>query len=171
MSMDSSLQGLVIRAATVRAPDWGYIIACDIAKERDEMSHAITFKWKDGVFTAGSRGYDAHSQCLAQKPEVILVDVSAHGHYSAIATSDKASGNIFDASTPRPAKPRAHGIRSVSSVGGVAYAVGLGGMVYRLDNVRQWTRLDERLPDTFAICAMHGFSEKALYAVGKIVCE
>ena len=56
--------------------------------------------------------------------------------------------------------------RAVTSISGKAYAAGLRGMVYRLDDIVKWVRLDKGIPDSFDITAIDGFSESDVYAAG-----
>ncbi|MCY1293798.1 hypothetical protein D9M70_430690 [compost metagenome] len=161
------LKGLIMRTAVVRQPGLGYIYAADPAKEAAEIPHAITFKYKDGVFTRGDANYDAHSITMVSQPELGLVAVSGAGYYSAIMASGTRAGDIFDDSTPAPATPRTGGIRSVATIDGRAFAVGLRGIAYRFDGPGHWVRIDEGLPDSFNAQAIHGFSEEELYAVGR----
>jgi hypothetical protein len=163
---NSAMQGLVIRTALVRRPDLGFIYACDPKQEDEEIPHAITFKWSAGEFIRGECNYDAHSLCVIESPEPGLVDVSQTGYYSVNARSGMTSDDIFRNSQPPPVKPRIGGVRSVSEIGGKAYAVGHQGMVYRLDQLRMWTRIDDGLPDNFQIEAIHGFEASDIYAVG-----
>lgn len=165
--LNGPLQGLVIRTCAARRKDLGFIYAADPALERAEIPHAITFKWKSGVFTRGECNYDAHSICVISKPEAGLVDLSGAGYYSANTASGMTTGEILDNSRPSPPKTRFGGFRSVAEIAGKAYAVGLRGMVYRLDSLRTWTRIDDGLPDTFDIQAIHGFDDSDIYAVGR----
>jgi hypothetical protein len=166
MKKKSPLKGLVIRTAVVRRPDLGYIFAGDPAREAEDDPHTITFKWSAGAFNQGDRNYDAHTGCVIEKPEPGHLDASEPGYYSVITRTGMTSADILENSEPPPSKPRLGGIRSVSEIAGKAYAVGLGGMVYRLDRLDRWTRIDEGLPDTFDIQAAHGFDATDLYAVG-----
>lgn len=160
------LDGLVIRTATVRQPGMGYIFAADPDKEAEDIPHAITLRYHDGAFVKGEANFDAHALALVTEPELGLICVSGAGYYSAIMTSGTASGDIFDDSAPAPASPRVGGIRSVAAIGGRAHAVGLRGMVYRLDEPKLWTRLDEGLPATFDAQAVGGFGDGEIYSVG-----
>jgi len=163
----SPLSGLVIRTAIVRRPDLGFIYACDPKLEAEEVPHTIIFKWKAGTFIKGDCEYDAHTVCAIEKPEPSLVDASGPGFYTINARSGKITSDIFQDSQPPPKKRRIGGIRSVAEIQGKAYAVGLRGMVYRLDKVRLWQRIDEGLPETFNIQASHGFQSSDIYAVGR----
>lgn len=163
---DRPLQGLIVRTALVRRPDLGFIYACDPKKEENEIPHAITFKWKAGEFLRGECNYDAYSLCVIEAPEAGLIDVSQAGYYSANTRSGMTTGDIFGNSQPPPKKPRLGGIRSVSEIGGKAYAVGYQGMVYRLDSLKRWARIDDGLPDSFEIDAIHGFEAADIYTVG-----
>lgn len=55
---------------------------------------------------------------------------------------------------------------SVSEIGGKAHAVGHCGAVYRLDELTQWTRIDDGLSPDFMIEAIHGFDGSDVYAAG-----
>lgn len=164
---DTPLNGLIIRTAIARQPGLGFIYAADPQKEADEIPHAIIFKYKDGVFTRTDANYDAHSLALVSQPGLGLIDVSGAGYYSAIMASGTSTGDIFDDSTPAPKTPRTGGIRSVATIDGRAFAVGLRGMVYRFDDPKHWTRIDDGLPDTFNAQAIHGFPGAEIYAVGR----
>jgi hypothetical protein len=163
----SPLQGLVIRTAVVRRYDLGFIYACNPKKEAEEIPHAIIFKWKAGALDRGECEYDAHTACVIEQPEPGLVDVSGAGYYSVNTRNGMTTEDIFENSQPPPRTRRLGGFRSVSEVEGKAYAVGLRGMVYRLDALSRWTRIDEGLPDSFNIQAIHGFEASDIYAVGR----
>jgi hypothetical protein len=162
----SPLQGLAIRTAVVARPDLGFIYACDLKKQEKQVPHAVTFKWKAGVFSQGQCSYDAHTACIIQQPEYGLVDASEPGYYSVETQKGVTSGDILVNSQPAPKKRRLGGIRSLAEIEGKAYAVGLGAMVYRLDKLSRWTRIDDGLPESFGIEAIHGFDSSDIYAVG-----
>lgn len=161
------LDGLIIRTALVRAPGLGYIWAACPEKEADGIPHAISFKYDHGSFRRGDSNYDAHALALVSAPEPGLVCVSGAGSYSALMASGSHTGDIFDHSTPAPPSPRPSGIRSVASVAGHAFAVGLRGMVYRFDGAGRWARIDDGLPETFDAQAIHGSAIDRLHAVGR----
>lgn len=160
------LSNLTIRTAIVRTKGIGYIYACDLEKERDDIPHTVTFKWDRGNFVRGDCNYNAHTVCITAKPLLSLVNLSEAGMYSIVSSKGSYSGNILDDSHPSSNKPRFGGFRALAEIEGEAYAVGFGGMVYRLDGIKSWTRMDEGLPDTFDIEAVHGFSSSDIYAVG-----
>jgi hypothetical protein len=164
---DKPLGGLVIRTCIARRKDLGFIYACDPKKEEEEVPHAITFKWKAGAFIRGECNYDAHTACMIQYPEFGLVDASGAGYYAVNARSGMTTGEITENSTPPTRVPRLGGFRAVSEIEGKAYAVGLRGMVYRLDGLKSWTRIDDGLPESFNIQATHGFHASDVYAVGR----
>jgi len=162
----SPLKGLIIRTAVVYRRNYGFIYACDPKKEKRGVPHVITFAWTEEGFERGDANYDAHSACLITDPDRGIVDVSEAGYYTVNAKSDLATGDIFENSHPTPPTSRARGIRSVSAIAGKAYAVGIRGMVYRLDALANWTRIDDGLPESFDVQAIDGFSGTDLYAVG-----
>ena len=160
------LSGLTIRTAVVHFSDLGYIAAADNKTEMEEP-HTITFTWDGGEFDQGDRNYNAHSLCIIDKPEPGLVDISEQGYYGVTTANGLTCGDILDSSQP-PAKETRHGgFRSVSEIAGQAYAVGLRGLVYRLDELKLWTRIDDGLPKTFNIQAIHGFNATDIYAAGR----
>jgi hypothetical protein len=162
----SPLKGLIIRTALVRKPDLGFIYACDPKKQEEEIPHAVTFKWKAGEFIRGECNYDAHSVCEIEVPEAGLIDVSQAGYYSANTRKGMTTGDLFELSQPTPRNRRVGGVRSVSEIAGKAYAVGYESMVYRMDDLKRWTRIDDGLPEHLKIEAIHGFDASDLYAVG-----
>ncbi len=167
MSKQSPWAGLVIRTAAVRLPDVGYIFACDPKKEQDDIPHAYVFRWTPNGVQQGDRNYNAHSICVIEHPDLGYVDVSGQGYYSVNTRAGLTSGDILELSQPPSKKQRTASFRSVAEIAGKAYAVGLRGMVYRLDDLRRWTRMDDGLPDTFNVQAIHGFDASEIYAVGR----
>jgi hypothetical protein len=154
----------VIRGGVVRREDTGYLLACNPNQE-ETHPHAKIVKWNLGIFTESTAKFNAHSICLVSKPDVALVFLSSEGFYG-VHSKEAIGGNIFHNSQPRPADPRYGSFRSVSEIGGKAYAVGLRGMVYRLDNFTKWTRIDESLSSEFDPQAAHGFDDSQIYAAG-----
>jgi hypothetical protein len=159
-------KGLVIRTAVVVKPGFGFIYACDPKKERKEIPHTLVFRLKEGAFTQGDCNYDAMSACRIEHPVEGIVDVAEAGYYSINSKAGPKTADIFETSQPAPKKKRARGIRSVTAIGGKAHAVGIRGMVYRLDRMMSWTRIDDGLPESFDAQAIDGFSASDLYAVG-----
>ena len=158
------LKQLSIRAGVVRQEDIGYILACDPKKE-ENVPHVKIFKWHGGKFSESWANFNAHTVCLITDPDLALIFMSLNGNY-AIHSEKSVAGNIFNNSYPPPKQPRYGDIRSISEIGGKAYAVGFEGMVYRLDDLTKWTRIDEDLLRIFDIEAIHGFDAADIYAVG-----
>jgi len=159
------LSGLIIRTGAVRLPDVGYILACDPERESQEIQHTISFTWKSGKFNRGEANFSAVSCCITQHPEPGLVKVGGSGSYSFETGRGITAGNIFK--NGQPQQSRTGDIRSTSEIAGSAYAVGLRGLVCRLDQSRMWTYVDHGLPRTFNIQAVHGFNGSDIYAVGR----
>ena len=167
MGKKSPFKGLVIRAAAVRLPNVGYVLAADPKKEEDEVPHAIVARWRGGDFNMGTRNYNAHSLCVVNYPDVGFVDISGQGYYAATLMGGMTLGDIIEQSSPPAKKKRTASFRMVSTIDGKAHAVGLRGLVYRFDSIGRWTRIDEGLPESFDIQAIDGFSAPNLYAVGR----
>ncbi len=153
------LENLVIRSAEVRAKDVGYLICADPEREENDEPHALTFTLRDGQLSPGDRNYNAHSQCIVSDPEIALVDVSAQGYFGITSKDGFLVGDLL-------ADDKRTGVRSVKSIGGKAYVVGLRGMAYRLDSLKEWTRIDESLPATADLKAADGLDASDIYAVG-----
>jgi hypothetical protein len=160
------LRDLVIRTAIVIRNDLGFIYACDPIKEEKHIPHTVTFKWQAGTFTQGRCNYDAQTVCTIEDPQAGLLVASEPGYYSIETRNGVTSGDILVNSQPPPKKRRLGGFRSVSQIGGKAYAVGFGGMVYCLDALNRWTRIDDGLPNSFEIEAIHGFNASDIYVAG-----
>ncbi len=144
----------------------GFILTGDPKKDDKEIPHTIAFRWKSGVFNQGKAKFSSNACCIIDVPEYGVVKVSGPGFYSVETRNGVTTGNIFNDSQPKPKEPRYGDIRTVSVIGGKAYAAGLGGMVYRLDTVNSWTRIDEDLSRNFDIEGIHGFGASDIYAVG-----
>ena len=163
----NSLNGLVIRGAALRTANAAYLYTADPEKEANEIPHAVSIKYVDGSITKFDVNFDAHALTFISKPEPGIIVISGAGYYSSVLMSGTRSANIFDESSPKPPTPRMSGLRSISTIAGQAYAVGLRGMVYRFEKIKKWERLDDGLPETFDIQAIHGLSDKDIYAVGR----
>src|ERR1017187_509669 len=164
---ENLLNALLIRTAVPVRLDAGYMYCSDPKRDEDENPHTIIFKWRAGIFERFECNYNAHTACIIQQPEYGLLNASEQGYYSLETRNGVVGADIIDNSQPPPKRPRIGGIRSVSEISGKAYAVGLRGMAYRLDEPRRWTRIDEGLPDSFNIQAAHGFESSEIYAVGR----
>jgi hypothetical protein len=160
------LKDLIIRTAVVLGPQYGVIYACDPKLERRSEPHTIYFLFNKGKLDRGEYNFDAHSVCLIDRPDKGTVIVSEAGHYSAETNDDEVVDDIFARSSPPPTGRRSRGIRSVQEVGGLAHAIGIRGMVYRLDALDRWTRIDEGLPSSFDGQAIDGFGVTDVFAVG-----
>jgi hypothetical protein len=163
---DNPLANLLIRTGVVRDCALGVLLAADPEKERNEEFHSHFFKWKAGAITSGTLSFSAHTACEIREPRTAVVMVAAEGQFCAAASGTLEYGNIFIKSHPEPKEERFGSFRSVACVAGRAHAVGLRGMIYRLDEWVRWARIDEGLPQTFDIEAIHGFEDAELYAVG-----
>lgn len=164
----SPLSGLILRTATVRLPQVGFMIAADPELEEEGTPHAVVARWNAGAWSMGDRNYDAHSACIIEQPSPGLVDIAENGYYSVTTRDGMRSGDILDSPKgPRPDSRRVGGFRSVAAIAGRAYAVGLRGMVYRFDGPTRWSRLDMGVPEGFDGQSIHGFAEGDVYAVGR----
>ena len=161
------LTGRAIRSAVVRGPDIGNILVCDLEKEKDDIAHSYIFKWQSGNFYESFANFDAHSICFITRPEPAVIFLAGGGEYGVHYRKGSLAGDILEDSQPPSKQRRLGGFRSVSEIGGRAYAVGLRGMVYRLDMLNRWTRIDDGLPERFNIQAIHGFQGSDIYAVGR----
>ncbi len=161
---DHPLNQLSIRKGVVQQHDTGYLLACD-PKEAERTGYVKIFKWHKGAFAGSWANFNAHTICLIADPVLALLFMSSSGNY-AIHSKTSVVGNVFEDSQPEPKETRYGDMRSVSEIGGKAYAVGFDGTVFRLDGLKKWTRIDEGLPLNFDISAIHGFDASDIYAVG-----
>jgi hypothetical protein len=157
------LAKLSIRDGVVRQPDTGYLLACDPKLEEEGESHTNFFKWHAGTFTPGSLNFNTHTCCIISIPSFALVMVAGFGEYGVTTPNARLAGNIFDGQRRKDSGV----FRVVATIAGKAYAAGLRGMVYRLDDIVTWVRMDKGLPRTFNIGAIDGFDASDIYAVGR----
>jgi hypothetical protein len=157
------LVNLSIRGGTVRQPSVGYILACDPGLEERGIPHAKQFKWNAGTLTEGALNFNAYSCCLVSVPETALVMLAGFGEYGITTHHAKLAGNIFGDQARRE---RYGAFRVVTAIGGKAYAAGLRGMVYMLDDIVKWVPIDRGLPNSFDIAALDGFDGSDIYAAG-----
>lgn len=158
-----STNNLIIRDGVARGSDVGYILACDPKLEENNIPHTIFFKWCDGDLKSGSLNFDAHSICITSEPEFSLVMLASSGDYAVTTPQKKFAGNIFKG---LPKRQKYGSFRLVTGIEGKAYSAGHGGMVYRLDKLTEWVRIDNGLPDDFKITSIDGFNADDIYAVG-----
>ncbi len=161
---DNPFKQLSIRTGLVWQADTGYILACDPTTEENNP-HVKIYMWDKGSFSESWAKFNAHSICRITNPENALVFVSSEGFYG-VNSKISMAGNIFVDSQPESNEPRYGSLRAVSEIGGKAYAVGLRGMVYQLDELSMWTRIDDDLSREFNIQAIHGFNGYDIYAAG-----
>ncbi len=161
---DQSSPALSIRDAVTWNADFGYILVCDPATELD-APHAQLRAWNQGRITQSWVAFNAHSLCRTTVPERAIVLISEDGFYATFSSQVHA-GNIFDESQPQPTEPRYGSFCAVTQIDGRAYAVGLRGMVYRLDGPASWTRIDEELARNFDAEAVDGFGASDIYVAG-----
>jgi hypothetical protein len=166
--MKHPLEPYRIRTGVLRDASNAYVLAFDPRQEADEEYFTYVFKWTAGTFSGGAKNFNAHTCCVVTVPTLALVLVAGDGYYGFVSASAQATGNIFEQGLPAPTQPRYGDMRWVEQVEGKAYAVGHMGTVYRLDDMKRWTRIDEALPRTFHIEAIHGFDAAELYTVGKV---
>jgi hypothetical protein len=163
----ASLKDLSIRTGCVRDLKKGYLLACDLKREAKGIPHTYYFKWDNGKLSPGYFNFDAWFLCDVTVPEPGLVALASEGQYCFICKGPNGhAGNAFKESTPKRKDKRYGNFRSIATIGGSAHAVGLQGLVYRLDKPSQWTRIDEGLPKGFDGQAIHG-DGTSLYAVGR----
>jgi hypothetical protein len=162
----SRLKEQTIRSGIVRHKSIGYVLMCNPELE-ERQPHATLIKYDHGKIQESLAKFNAHSLCLIHDPELALVFISSEGFYG-IHSKESTAGNIFENSSPQPTEPRYGSIRSISEINGKAYAVGLRGIVYRLDTLPEWTRIDSSELRDFDIQAIHGFDDSEIYAAGMI---
>jgi hypothetical protein len=157
----------MIQAAVPRSLAKGFVLACEPKLLDDGIAHAITMVWRDGDIISEVRAeYSANSICMISNPELSLVKTSPSGNFSVQSREEFIIGNIFRHAKP-PSEREIYGsIHGVYSVAGKAYAVGFGGIVYRMDTIGDWSWIGEQLPESFDIAAIDGFSETDIYACG-----
>lgn len=166
MTKHPDLQGMSIRAAAVAAPGSGLILGAVRTLAEQDRPHTAVLRLSEGVFERTDVDFSAHSCCVLTDPAEGFVALSATGRYLAVTAQGQQAGNIFEEGSPPPDRVRHGDFRSVASIGGAAYAIGLRGMAYRMEAPGRWTRVDSGLPASFDAETMHGFDHAEIYAAG-----
>jgi hypothetical protein len=157
-------EGLRIRTGLAIRRAVGYLLACD-PKTEERSPHAKVFVLQDGNRFDSWVKFNAHAMCKVDRPEPGVIMLCSEGFYAYFTTTVYA-GSIFREALPLGGGPRFGSFRSVARIAGMAYAIGLRGMVYRFDGVSAWTRIDAGVPEDFDGQAIAGFAADDLYAVG-----
>ncbi len=165
MNSSLSLNQRLIRSAVLRSGDIGYLIVCNPEEEQDNP-HSEILKWDGSINRIGSRNFNSQSICMCDVPEFGYVDIAELGYYCVTTKSGVIGGNVFEACDPQKKHVRSGGFRSINTVEGYAYAVGFGGMVYRMEAPDKWLCMDGGLPDTLKLSHIHGYSTNDVYVVG-----
>jgi hypothetical protein len=166
MTKHPDFHGLTLRSGVVESPGVGWILAADRALAERERPHAAIFHLQGGTFRRLDVDFSAHSCCLIIEPEPGFVAISTTGRYLVETARGVVQGNIYEDSSPAPTRPLYGDFRRVTEIGGKAHAVGHEGMVYRLDSLNAWTRIDEGLPASFNAEVAQGYGLSDIYAAG-----
>jgi hypothetical protein len=152
------------RTGAVRSKEIGYVLAANDGVDEDEYGHTAIFQYNKGEeWGQEDLEWITASCCVSQVPKEQMVAVGDAGQFVALGGGEMVEGNIEDSVKER-AKDSV--LRAVQDVAGKAYAVGMMKQVYRRDGRELWTDIGASLPDKGGFEAIHGTSEKDLYAVG-----
>lgn len=156
------LKALTFRAGILVKRDFGYLLACDPKMEEDSP-HAKLVVLHDGQLAETWMKFNAHSICAITRPSTGLVAISSDGFFSVFSRSVE-TGNIFK--SPDAGGPHYGSLRSVATIDGRAYAVGLRGCVFALDDSGRWSWSGKGLPEEVNLEAIDGYGIEDLFAVG-----
>jgi hypothetical protein len=151
------------RSGAVRSKDVGYVLGANDGVDEDEYGHTAMFVYnRDGEWGQEDLEWISASCCVCRTPKEQMVAVGDAGQFVVEGSGDFFEGNIDDSVK----REKESVLRSVRDIDGKAYAVGMMKQVYRRDGPKKWTDLGASLSDKGGFEAIHGFSEKDLYAVG-----
>lgn len=158
----------VIQAAVPRSlAQGGFILVSESLLLDEEIEHAITLVWRDGRIVSEVRAdYSARSICIINKPAPGLVKTSNSGTFTTESRAGLTVGNIFEDTYSANNREIFGSIHGVYAVAGKAFAVGFGGVAYRMDNIGHWTWIGKQLPESVELTGVDGFSDNDVYACG-----
>lgn len=157
-----------VRSGVVRLSDLAYLLLGNNDADEEEVPHTIVAVWDQGVWCESQLHWSAISACVCKQPKEQMIAVSEWGEYFVSGQGEVREGNIFNSVDPGNKKGA---LRSVASVDGYAYAVGMQRQLYRRDGNDKWSRADNNMPrgskkQSCGLESLDGFSESEMYAVG-----
>lgn len=161
--MNKKLMNLSVRTGAVQNKNLGYILAADPDKDEEEVLHTHLFECQSGNFKPIEFDFSAHTCCVISSPGAGLVIVAGFGEYGVLIDDDIFEGSIF---YEQPSEFIRGAFREVTTIEGKAYAAGLRGIVFRLDNFTQWTPMHKALPPSVNIESIDGFNSHDIYVAG-----
>lgn len=151
------------RTGVVRSASIANVLAEDTESMNQGAPHTILLTWKDGQWFHLITDWVANSACVRRLPKQQVVVIGEDGEFLV------AGGGIdpIEGEIPLDVGPKRGPLRSVRSVNGIPFAVGMGGTIFRQDQPNRWVRADDGIPKTQHLESISGFSTDDMYAVGR----
>jgi hypothetical protein len=154
----------------VRYKDLAYLVLMDDKLAEEKSPHSVFVERDAGEWgNAGVEKWSTSAVAVCKHPLEQMIAVGEEGDALLYGSGDRHLEKIEDGKI----SPDNRGfIRALRSIGGKAYAAGMGRQVYRRDAASKWTCIDESMrppkgsPDNLGFEAIDGFSEKEIYAAG-----
>jgi hypothetical protein len=127
--------------------------------QRRQVAHSRFGGFDRGqVASAADTGWATAGMCMVTRPAEKLVAVSEFGEVLTYVGGTRTAETI---------EPRPQCLRNAATVGGYAYACGMGWQVYRRGQEGRWTALPVPEPSgSLGFEAIGGLDESRIYAVG-----
>jgi hypothetical protein len=155
---------ITYRTGVLRSASIANVLAEDTESMDQGAPHSILLTWKDGQWFHLIIDWIANSACVRRMPRQQVVVIGEDGEFLVAGGGvDPIEGEIpVDVGTKRGP------LRSVRSVDGIPFAVGMGGVIFRQDQPNLWVRADDGISETQHLESIDGFSTGDMYAVGRM---
>lgn len=161
-------------AGAVRYADLAYLALVNDKLAYEMNEHSYLIQWDAGEWCRSKNNFEKNwstvSICVCKYPSEQGIYLGAWGEVLCVGSGDVHEESIStDTSSPASRGP----LRSVRSIAGQAYAVGMDRQVYRREGSNQWISIDQgarpQLGNTKPIGfdAIDGFSANEIYASGR----
>jgi hypothetical protein len=146
-----------LRTGTLLSRDEALLLSSLDKMAEENAAHTLVSLWRRGGDWSGRLvEWSSGTVCHAQIPVSQGVLVGEDGQFFAWGHGPGIEGRVAEKGV----------FSAVSAVEGRAYAVGIGGIIYRWDAPNAWTNLKLGVPGEVTFEAFAGFSKSEMYAVG-----
>ncbi len=162
-------QDFSFNTGAARRRDLGYLILTDDELTEKGAAFSVLVTWHNGQWYQIQNKWGCPSICVVRHPKEQAVAIGEMGQAYVTGQKDDHEETVSDGKE----KPENRGtLRCVRSIEGKAYAVGMDRQVYRRDDARRWTCIDQSMrppqesEEVLGFEGIDGFSSKDIYAVG-----
>jgi hypothetical protein len=155
----------------VRDKVTGYFSLVGDEGAENKVPHVVFTAWRSGSwYDAGKKRWNIAGVAVSHEPIAQMVAVSQWGDVLCTGSGDTHDEHVATGAA-KPVNDRGP-LTGVRRIGKAIYVVGMDRQVYRRTGVNAWSEISpkpkrkEKKDDPKGFQAIHGFSEKDIYAVG-----